>query len=217
MRVALVDGQQLFREGLSRLLSESKLIEVVASLKSGEEAVRFIHTGKADVFIIDAHLPGVSGLETSRRMLTANPDCAIVLMVNTAEDMVPSRLTKAGALGFITKWATTEEMLTAVQSVFAGRRYIGSDLAKAMALSMLHDDENSLLNLLSDREMQILIKVGQGQGNKQIASELHLSPKTVSTYRYRLYEKLNVRNDVDLAHIAIQYGLVKLKMLQPQP
>lgn len=213
MQVVLVEDHHLVREGLFRLLDEMDIVDAVCSLASGEEAMRYLHGKHADVVIVDADMPGMAGLDVSRRMLKANRHLAVILMVDDPNAVVPSRLIRTGALGFITKGSKLDDLAEALISVHAGRRYIASDLANAMAMSMFHETEDSPLTLLSDREMQILIKVSQGQTNLEISTELCLSPKTVSTYRYRLYEKLDVRNDVDLTHLAIQQGLVKLKTL----
>lgn len=211
MRVVLVDDQHMVRDGLAGLLAQMDGIKLTASLASGEEAVQHARKHRIDVAVVDAYMPGMAGVEVSRRLLKLDQRIAIVILLDDVDSMVPSRFIKTGALGFLTKGSTQQELRDAIDTVYLGKRYVGADLAKAMALSMFGYQEDNPLAYLSDREMQILIKVSEGAAYQDIARELCLSPKTVSTYRYRLYEKLDVKNDVHLAHIAIRNALIRLK------
>jgi two-component system invasion response regulator UvrY len=208
--VLLVDGHTLVRKGMARMLEEVQDIEVVGQVGSGEEALPLVRNAKPDLVILEVHLPGIGGLETTRKLTKTHPEIGVIVVSSHSGEPYPSRLLKAGARGYLTKSCQFEELLEAVRAVYHKERYLGSDIARQVALSMLPGGDRSPLESLSPRELQIMMMVTQGQGIQEISGKLHLSPKTVATYRYRLYEKLGVGNDVQLAHLAIRHGLIDL-------
>jgi len=210
IQILLVDHQELVRIGMQRLLDEMPRLNVVGEASSGEEAVQLSHSLKPDVVLMDVQIPGIGGLEATRRILRRNPDIRILVVTPQTDEPFPTQLLDAGASGYLTKNCSIEEISDAVQAVSRGERYISADIARQMALSMLPGKEQSPLDRLSQRELQVMLMVAQGQNVHEISEHLCLSSKTVSTYRYRLFDKLGVDNDVELAHLAIRYGIVGL-------
>jgi len=163
---------------------------------------------KPDVVLMDVQIPGIGVLEATRRISQCCPDTRIVVVTMRVDDPFPAQLLDAGASGYLTKHCGVEEIADAIRGVFSGERYISADIARQMALSMLPGSERSPFDRLSQREMQVMLMVTRGESVHDICERLCLSPKTVSTYRYRLYDKLGVENDVELTHLAIRHGIV---------
>lgn len=207
IRVMLVDDHDLIRYGLRRLLEDQSGIEVVDEASSGEEALEKVRTVKPDVVLMDINMPGIGGFEATSRLNKTGASCKVIVLTVHSEGPLPKRILEAGAMGYLTKGSPVEEMVEAIQRVNAGQRYIAPSIAQQLALSML-PGESSLLDLLSQRELQVLIMISQGMRTNAISDKLSLSPKTVSTYRKRLHEKLDVSNDVEMMHLAIKHGLL---------
>lgn len=207
IRVMLVDDHDLIRYGLRRLLEDQSGIEVVDEASSGEEALEKVRTVKPDVVLMDINMPGIGGFEATSRLNKTGASCKVIVLTVHSEGPLPKRILEAGAMGYLTKGSPVEEMVEAIQRVNAGQRYIAPSIAQQLALSML-PGESSLLDLLSQRELQVLIMISQGMRTNAISDKLSLSPKTVSTYRKRLHEKLDVSNDVEMMHMAIKHGLL---------
>ena len=210
IRLLLVDDHELFRSGLRGVLAEAGDIEVVGEVADGEAAVDFVRRDPPDVVLMDINMPGIGGIEATRRIVHAQPDVRVIAVTALSEDPFPNQLLDAGARGYLSKGCPAEELFKAIRDVMRGNHYISSDVAQKLALgNMLSQDEDSPLKKLSPREMQVMMMIVQGQGNQQISDALFLSPKTISTYRHRLYEKLDVSNDVELTHYAIRHKLIE--------
>ncbi|MCW8853840.1 MAG: UvrY/SirA/GacA family response regulator transcription factor [Gammaproteobacteria bacterium] len=207
IRVMLVDDHDLIRYGLRRLLEDQSGIEVVAEADSGEKALELARSTKMDVILMDINMPGIGGFEATSRLSKTHPEIKIIVLTAHSEGPLPKRLLEAGAVGFLTKGCDVKEMIDAIQKVRAGQRYIAPTIAQQLALSMLPGEE-SLLDALSQRELQVLIMISQGMRTNAISDQLNLSPKTVSTYRKRLHEKLDVSNDVEMMRLAIKHGVL---------
>jgi len=207
IRVMLVDDHDLIRYGLRRLLEDQSGIEVVEEACSGEGALEKVRTVKPDVVLMDINMPGIGGFEATSRLNKTAADCKVIVLTVHSEGPLPKRILEAGAMGYLTKGCPVDEMVEAIQRVNAGQRYIAPSIAQQLALSML-PGESSLLDVLSQRELQVLIMISQGMRTNAISDKLSLSPKTVSTYRKRLHEKLDVSNDVEMMHLAIKHGLL---------
>lgn len=208
IKILLVDHQELVRCGVQRLLDDMPQLCVVGEASSGEEAVGLARSLKPDVVLMDIHIPGIGGLEATRRISRVDPDIGIIVVTLQIDEPFPSQLLEAGASGYLTKNCGIEEIADAIQVVVRGERYISADLARQMALSMLPGTEQSPFDRLSQRELQVMLMVAQGQNVHDISDQLCLSSKTISTYRYRLYDKLGVGNDVELTRLAIRHGIV---------
>lgn len=208
VRILLADHQPLFRSGLRRLLDDDQRLQVVDEASTAEEAIEMALASQPDVVVLDVNIAGIGSFQAARRISTSCPGSRIIAI--SFETGVPfsADLLDAGVAGYLTKDCSFDEILEAIEVVCRGERYISAEVARQMALSMLPGNDMSLLDRLSQREMQVLMMVAQGQNTHDISDFLSLSSKTVSTYRYRLYEKLGVDNDVGLAHVALRHGVV---------
>jgi len=212
IKLLLVDDHELVREGLRRILAETPGMEVVGEASSGEEAIDLARSLKPDVVIMDVSMPGIGGLETTRRLSHIDPGIKVIVVTVHVDEPYPTRLLEAGAAGYLTKSCAVDEIIDAIKAVSRGGRYIGTDIARQLALNMLPGGGNqSPFEKLSQREMQVMLMVTKGHSIREISDRLCLSPKTVSTYRYRLYDKLGVSNDVELTHLAMRYGIIDVE------
>ena len=209
INVLVVDDHDLVREGILRILNDAPGIKVIAEAVSGEEAIELVARHSPDVVTMDITMPGMGGLEATRILLETHPELPIVILSVHDEEPYPSRLLQAGAMGYLTKGCAVGEMHDAIKSVATGVRFIGTDIAQRLALSKISGKGGSPFDKLSQREMQVLLMITQGKNTQEISDKLCLSPKTVSTYRYRLYEKISVQNDVELTHVAIREGIIE--------
>lgn len=209
IRVLVVDDHDLVRMGIVSLLSGSDKIQVVAEASSGEEAIELSKEHEPDVILMDIRMPGMGGLEATRKLIRQNQDIKVIAVTACAEDPFASRLLQAGAAGYMTKGSTAEEMIMAVLKVKSGQRYISPEVAQRMALKpFAAQDDACPFDVLSDREMQISILIVNCVKVQEISDQLFLSPKTVNTYRYRIFEKLNINSDVELTRLAIRHGII---------
>ena len=206
IRVFLLDDHALVRVGMRMILSGETDIEVVGEADNGEEALPQIRRLKPDVVLCDLHLPGLSGLEITERIVRG-PDGTRVIVVSVLEDgPMPKRLLEAGASGYVGKGGDAAELLRAVRDVARGKRYLASSIAQNLALSGLGGD-GSPFDALSPRELEIAMMLTQGLRQEEIARRLSLSAKTVNTHKTRLFEKLGIQDSIALARLAAQYGV----------
>lgn len=203
----VVDDHDLVRSGITRLLADSKGISVIGEACSGEEAVAFVREHEPDIVLMDIRMPGIGGLEATSRIKRYAPDIRVIAVTACDDNPFANRLLQAGACGYLTKGAAADEMLLAIQRVFSGQKYISPDIAQRMALRPFQQDQASPFEKLSDRELQIAMMIVGCQKVNDIGEKLFLSPKTVNSYRYRIFEKLGIDSDVALTHMALQYGL----------
>lgn len=209
IKILLVDDHELVRLGIKRLLQDISGLKVVGEASTGEEAVRLAKECMPDVVLMDVQMPGIGGLEATRKIVRHNPDIKVLALTIYGDEPYPSRLLQAGAVGYITKGCATDEMIRAIRSIHSGQRYISSDIAQQLALKRYSKGENSQLDILSERELQIMLMITSGQKVQEISNKLCLSPKTVNSYRYRIFEKLGIHSDVELTLLAIRLGIVK--------
>jgi len=209
IRVLLVDDHELVRTGISRLLNDADDIEVVAEADTGEKAIQLVRENTPDVVLMDVNMPGIGGLEATTKLLKVHPELKVIIVTVHIEEPFPTRMLKAGAMGYLTKGCAIDEIIKAIRTVNNGKRYVASDVAQELAMSMLPGGDKSPFDSLSQRELQVMLMVTQGDKIQAIADQLHLSAKTVSTYRYRLFEKLGVNSDVELTHLAIRHGMLE--------
>lgn len=209
VRVLIVDDHDLVRVGIRRILESSKSIEVCGEAANGEEALQLNRKQPADVVLMDVNMPGMGGLEATRRIIAAHEETSVIILTVHAQAPFPTQLLNAGASGYLTKGCASEELIEAIRKVSRGGRYVSSDIAQQLALSMLPGGEQSPLDVLSHREIEVMMMLVQGQEVQEIADALHISHKTVRTYKSRLYEKLGVKNAVDLTHLAIRHGILE--------
>ncbi|TXH73676.1 MAG: response regulator [Lysobacteraceae bacterium] len=205
-RVFLLDDHALVRTGMRMMLSAETDIEVVGEADSGETALPTIRKLKPDVLLCDLHLPGISGLEVTERIVKGDYGCKVVVVSVLEEGPMPRRLIEAGAAGYVGKAGDAGELLRAVRDAARGRRYLANGIAQHLALSGIAGDTTPF-DALSPRELEIAMLLAQGMRQEQIAKRLSLSAKTVNTHKSRLFEKLGVHDNVALARLSSQYGL----------
>ncbi|MBT8765036.1 response regulator transcription factor GacA [Metapseudomonas boanensis] len=209
IRVLVVDDHDLVRAGISRMLADVDGLQVVGQAESGEEAIQKARELKPDVVLMDVKMPGIGGLEATRKLLRSHTDLKVVAVTACEEDPFPTRLLQAGAAGYLTKGAGLDEMIQAIRQVFAGQRFISPQIAQQLALKSFQPQAgNSPFDLLSEREIQIALMIANCQKVQSISDKLCLSPKTVNTYRYRIFDKLSISSDVELALLAVRHGMV---------
>ncbi|WP_117146433.1 UvrY/SirA/GacA family response regulator transcription factor [Pseudomonas coronafaciens] len=209
IKVLVVDDHDLVRTGITRMLADIDGLQVVGQADSGEESLKKARELKPDVVLMDVKMPGIGGLEATRKMLRSHPDIKVVAVTVCEEDPFPTRLLQAGAAGYMTKGAGLAEMVQAIRLVFAGQRYISPQIAQQLALKSFQPQvNNSPFDLLSEREIQIALMIVGCQKVQTNSDKLCLSPKTVNTYRYRIFEKLSISSDVELALLAVRHGMV---------
>jgi two-component system invasion response regulator UvrY len=207
--VLLTDDHALVRSGIRRLLEDSGRVEIIGEAESGEEGVRLAQELKPDVILMDVSMPGIGGVEACRRILQRRPEQKIIVLTIHNEQTFPKRMLEIGARGYLTKECGVQEMLSAIDQVYRGGAYIAPTIAQQLALSLLPGNEANPIDRLSRREFQVMLMISHGLTNAEISDKLCLSPKTVSTYRLRLLEKLGAQNEVDLIKIAVAQGMVE--------
>ena len=207
-KILIIDDHDLVRSGIRHLLACESDFEVIGEGVSGEEAIKLCKALHPDVLLMDVHMPGMGGLEATRRILQVMPSVRVIAVTVCDQEPFPSKLLKAGAAGYLTKGASAEEMVRAIRTVSGGQRYISADIAQLLALSAYGGASQSPFDALSEREMQIMIMIANCESVNTIAERLHLSPKTVNTYRYRVFEKLNIVSDVEMTVLAIRHGMI---------
>lgn len=207
IRVLVADDHHLVRTSIAHLLNAEEDITVVGEVADGEAAVSETRQLKPDVVLMDMRMPGIGGLEATRKITRGTDEPRVLVLTAFLEDAFAQRLLDAGAYGFISKGSQHDEMVSAIRSVFAGQRYISPEIAQRLVLSRLDGQENPF-DQLSHRELQVAIMIVNCQKVADISDRLFLSPKTVNTYRYRIFEKLGVNSDVELTHLGLRHGLV---------
>ncbi len=206
IRILLVDDHELVRTGIAALLNAADDVTVVGIAQSGEEAIEQVNLLSADVVLMDINMPGIGGVEACRRILRKDPKVKIVAISVHNDGPIPQQLLKLGVMGFISKGSSVEEMVLAIRKVMTGKRYLCTEVANNLALQGLPGNIESPFEKLSQREAEVVTLILQGKSITEMAEMLVISPKTVNTYRYRLYEKLHVKNDVELTRLAVKFG-----------
>ncbi len=204
--VLIVDDHELVRMGIRHVLEQSSEIQVIAESENGESALKQVKEHNPDVVLLDMKMPGMDGWEVTRRLKKFNPEINIIVLTAATTDPLPSRLLQLGARGYLTKESAADDMLDAIRKVARGARYLSPEIAQKIALESLNPADESPFESLSEREMQVMFMITRGLTVNQIAEKLFLSPKTVGTYRYRMLEKLDIKNDVELMHLAMKHG-----------
>lgn len=211
-KVLIVDDHELVRTGLRLILENHKDIDVIGEAGSGEDAVSLTEKLQPDIVLMDINMPGIGGIEATRRIRQRHPNVQIIAVTVHSDAPFPSKLYDAGAIGYLNKGCPAEEMLEAIRTVAKGKPFVSREVSQKLTLATLNGQNlTSPFRNLSQREMQVLMMIIQGMRNQKISESLHLSPKTISTYRHRLFEKLNVSTDVELTFMALRHGLVDLQ------
>lgn len=211
--ILLVDDHELVRSGVNKLLNEIKGFNVIHECETGEDAIKYCRITEPDVILMDMDMPGMGGLEATKKILRIAPDIKIIILTAHTENPFPSKVMQIGAAGFLTKGAGPNEMINAIRVVHSGQRYLPTEIAQKMALSQFKSADDNPFSDLSDRELQIMLMITRGEKVPDISEKLHLSTKTINSYRYRMFDKLDVGNDVELTHLAIRHGMINTEKL----
>ncbi len=210
IKVLLADDHSIVRAGLRRIVEESGDMEVVAEAADGREAIRLVRETSPDVAVIDISMPGLDGLEVVSQLHAHYPDLPALILTMHEEGQYVVRAIQAGAMGYMTKQSAPEQLLKAIRKIFEGSRYLTDEAAETLALRIAKGTgEQSPLDSLSMRELQVLRRLAMGHTNREIAGAYSISIKTVDTYRSRLLKKLNLRNNAEMSRFAIQNRLIE--------
>ena len=209
IRVVLVDDHVLFRRAIISMLQEAGDVHVVSDLATGEKAIEYVKRYPVDLVLMDINMAGMGGIEATRRILRIAPKVKVIAVTAMDGSPYPDKLLEIGVHGYVSKECRPQEFFEAIRTVMVGNSYVSSDVAKKMVTNRLGEKEaGAMLKELSSREVQIMTMIVNGHNNQDIYDQLNLSPKTISTYRHRLYEKLGVTNDVELTHLALRHNVL---------
>ena len=208
IKVLIVDDHALVRMGIRRLLEEQHDMMVVGEADSGEDALVLVKSQQPDVVLLDMKMPGIDGWEVTRRLNKSNPHIKIIVVTAISMNPLPARILQLGAMGYITKESSAQEMACAIRKVRQGQKYLSAEIAQKMAISSLIE-KDSPFDQLSEREMQVMLMITSGMTVQDIAERLFLSTKTVNGYRYRMFEKLAIKNDVELTFLAMKHQIIE--------
>jgi len=208
-RILIADDHPVVRKGLREILSESCDTVVTEEASDGQEVLDKIRKKgqEFDVVLLDISMPGRSGLDILKQLKSERPDLPVLILTMYSETQYAVRALKAGASGYLTKESLPEELMKAIRMVSRGRKYVNSSLAEKLAFDLELGTEKPLHETLSDREYQVMCMIGLGKTGKDIAEELSLSVKTISTYRSRILEKMRMKSNGELIHHVIRNRL----------
>lgn len=208
IQVAIVDDHQIVRTGFRELLSEDASIQISFESGNGDDALAQLRSQPCDVLLLDISLPGKSGVDVLRSVRQRYPDLKVLILTGFPEESYALAMIRNGANGYLCKDCEADELLRAIRIVSQGRRYVSERTAELLADEMSGERSVVLHEGLSDRELQVFLRLARGESVSDIARELNLSVKTISTYRSRLTEKLNVASNAELATYAMRHGLI---------
>jgi DNA-binding NarL/FixJ family response regulator len=208
MKILITEDHAVVRQGLRLILADNFKHAVFGEARNATEALNAVWKDKWDVVLLDITMPGRSGLEVLKEIKRSRPRLPVLILSMHPEDQFAVRLLKAGAAGYLTKESAGEELVGAIKKIIGGERYISSTLADRLASYLTVDVHKAPHERLADREFLILRMIASGKQVSQIAKELSLSVSTVSTYRARILRKMDLTNNAELTHYALQRGLV---------
>jgi DNA-binding NarL/FixJ family response regulator len=217
IRVLVVDDHPIVRRGMRQILGETHDMKVVGEAGNGAQALSLIRIIRCDVVLLDISLPAMNGLELLTRIKAERPTLPILMLSLHREEQYALRALRAGASGYLVKERTPEELISAIRQVYAGRRYVSAGLAEQLVRSLRHPVPKTAHEALSDREFQILHLLARGKRLKEIGQELALNPKTVSTYRARVLDKMHLQTNADITRYAIEHQLSDSPLLLEHP
>ena len=209
IKILVADDHAIVREGLKQIVRETSDMEVAGEAADGRQVFQMVANDDWDVVLLDIGMPGKSGMDILKELKAEKPALPVLMLSMYPEEQYAVRALKAGASGYLTKESVPDELINAIRKVSAGGKYVSSSLAEKLAYDLEADAEKPLHETLSDREYQVMSMIAQGDTIKDIAEELCLSIKTISTYRSRILEKMRMKNNAELMHYAIKHKLVE--------
>lgn len=209
IRVLIADDHAIVRQGLRQILSDTPDLTVSGEAENGVQAVQMVRAGDWDVVLMDVSMPDRNGIDALKLIKKEFPRLPVLILSMYPEEQYAIRALKAGAAGYLTKQSAPELLVTAIRQVASGKKYVSPSLAEELANAIGDDSERPPHEKLSDREYQTLCMIASGKTPAEIAEALNLSVKTVSVYRARLLEKMNLRNNAELTHYGLKHGLAE--------
>lgn len=206
--ILLVDDHKIVREGLRNLIEMESGLTVLDEASSGVEALALIRKNTYDAVVLDISMPDKNGVDTLHDLKHIAPDLPVLVLSGYAEEQYALNLMRSGCMGYLSKDAESDEIIEAIKTIAGGRKYISSELAELLANELTYPSKKQLHETLSEREFQVFFKLASGQSPTEIADELSISVKTVSTYRTRVLEKMSLSSNADLTYYAINNGLI---------
>lgn len=208
IKILIADDHAIVREGLKQIVADTSDMIVTAEASDGHEVLALLSKNNYDVVVLDMAMPGLTGLDILKQIKRETPELPVLILSVHPEEQYAVRALKAGASGYLTKERAPDELITAIRKVSMGGKYITSSLAEKLAFELEVDAEKPPHKTLSDREFQVMCMIAKGRTIKNIAEELYLSPKTVSTYRSRILEKMKMKSNEELTHYVINNHLI---------
>ena len=206
VKVLLVDDHELITTAIKALLNSADNMTVVGVAESGEQGILAVEALRPDVVLMDVEMPGIGGTEACRRILKIHPKIKIIGLSQHDNNSVPKQLLKIGAVGFISKKSSSEEMIHTIHKVMAGDVYLCTDVADQFIIKTKTKDKNDPCSILSPRELEVVRLILQGKSIKEMVEILRVKDKTINTFRYRIYKKLQVKNDVELIRLIDKFN-----------
>ena len=208
IRIAICDDHQIVRAGFKQIFSDISDIEVVAEATNGREALELARKNSCDVMLLDISMPDQSGIDTLRTIKQGQPELPILILSGYPAQQYAVNLLKMGASGYLNKECDAEELIKAVRTVSTGRRYVSAEVGEILAQGFDKNSSAAIHTELSDREFQVFLRLAKGESVSDIATTLSLSVKTISTYRTRVMEKMNLQSNSDLTYYAMKNDLL---------
>jgi two-component system invasion response regulator UvrY len=209
IKILIADDHAIVREGLKQIVAETSDMIVADEASTGHEVLDKVRDNEYDVVVLDISMPGSDGIDVLKQIRKKRPAMPILVLTMHPEEQYAIRVLKAGANGYMTKESAPDELVRAIDRVSKGKKYISPSLAEKLAVELEGDREKPLHESLSDREFQVMRLIASGKRAKEIAEELCLSVKTISTYRFRIMEKMRMKHNAELTHYAIKHGLIE--------
>jgi DNA-binding NarL/FixJ family response regulator len=208
IRILVADDHAIVRQGLKQIVADTSDLVVTGEAERGREVLEKVSKDDYDVVLLDITMPDKTGMEVLEELKQIKPDLPVLILSMHPEDQYAIRALRAGASGYVTKAGVPDELVTAIRKVSVGSKYISSSLAEKLAVYLEAGAEKPLHQVLSDREYRVMCLIASGKTVKEIAEELFLSVKTVSTYRSRVLQKMKMKNNAQLTHYCVQNQLV---------
>ena len=207
IRILIIDDHAIVRRGLRDIVADTPDMEVVVEASNGHEGLRMARKSEPDVILLDISMPGLSGLETLQQIKAERPSRQVLMLSMFPEEQYAVRALKLGASGYLTKESAPDELIAAIRKVASGGRYVNNSLAEKLAEYVGGENGLPLHHTLSNRELQVMLMIATGKSVKNIADQLSLSVKTISTHRTRLLQKMQLHNNAELVRYALDQGL----------
>jgi len=208
IKLIIADDHPIVREGLKQIIADSPHFTVSDEASDGSELLDKVRNEDFDVIILDLKMPGMDGLDVLKQLKIEKPRIPVIILTVHPEAQYALRILRAGASGYLTKESVSAELVTAIRKVHRGGKYISPGLAEKIAFALDTDSEKMLHETLSDREYQVMYMIASGKTVTEIAEEINLSVKTISTYRARILEKMNMKTNAELTRYAFQNSLI---------